>query len=275
MWIVSFWIFPVISACMWIAMLAAMFGNWAIQGYPRYVGMEDGQTIAYISDIGAEGLQPLFIAGSAVTVVFLDLSFIAERWLRHAGQLVPNKGWLDKSAAILSILFSIAGAAGLILLSIFDTVNHNRLHGGFLAMFLVAYLVSAILICVEYLRIGIVYRSQHRVLFASFIIKAFFVVVEIALAIAFGICGWHEPHHRNAAAVLEWVIAIVFTFYVLSFVIDLLPSVRTRRHVPQGEKVLGSPHSSQPEMVYEEPLTHDSAGPNANHNAGYYRGVNV
>ncbi|KAL4868774.1 hypothetical protein BDV12DRAFT_185660 [Aspergillus spectabilis] len=275
MWIVSFWVFPVISACMWIAMLAAMLGTWCVQGYPIYPSMEEGQTIAYISDVGAQGLKPLFITGSVITVVFLDLSFISERWLRHAGQLVPNKGLLDKSAAVLSILFSIAGAAGLILLSIFDTVNHSRLHGGFLAMFLVAYLVSAILICIEYLRIGILYRAHHRVLLASFVIKAFFVVVEIALAIAFGVCGWHQPHNRNAAAVLEWVIALVFTFYVLSFVIDLLPSVRTRRHVPQGEKPMGSSHSDQPDMVYEEPLTHDSTGPNANENAGYYRGAHV
>ncbi|KAL3489158.1 Frag1/DRAM/Sfk1 family-domain-containing protein [Aspergillus germanicus] len=271
MWIISFWIFPVISACMWIAMLAAMLGTWCVQGYPLYPSMESGQTIAYISDVGAQGLKPLFITGSVITVVFLDLSFISERWLRHAGQLVPNRGWFDKSCAIGSIFFSIAGAAGLILLSIFDTLNHSRLHGGFLAMFLVAYLVSAILICIEYLRLGIFYRPHHRVLLISFWIKAFFIVVEIALAIAFGVCGWHRPHRRNAAAVLEWVIALVFTFYVLSFIIDLLPSVRTRNHVPQGEKRIDTPRSEQPGMVYEEPLTQDSMGPNANTSANYYR----
>lgn len=272
MWIISFWIFPVISAVMWIVMLGVMLGVWRAQGSPDYPSMEPGQRIAYISDVGAQGLKPLFITGSVITVVFLDLSFLAERWLRHAGQLVPNKGILDKACAIGSILFSIAGAAGLILLSIFDTYRHSRLHGGFLAMFLVAYLVSAILICIEYLRIGIFYRSQHRVLLASFIIKAIFVVTEIALAIGFGICGWHQPHRRNAAAVLEWVIALVFTFYVLSFVIDLLPSVRTRNHIPQGEKGMGPRHSDQHEMV-EAPLTQDSAGPNANANTNYYRGA--
>ena len=90
----------------------------------------------YISDIGARGLKPLFVAGSVITVVFLDLSFIAERWLRHAGQLVSNKGVFDKTCACLSIFFSIAGALGLILLSIFDTWRHSRLHEGFLVMFL-------------------------------------------------------------------------------------------------------------------------------------------
>lgn len=66
------------------------------------------------------------------------------------------------------------------------------------------------------------------------------------------------------------MIALIFTFYVLSFVIDLLPSVRTRRHVPQGEKRINMAEPS-PELTHEQPLTMDSAGPNAN-NINYYRG---
>ena len=76
------------------------------------------------------------------------------------------------------------------------------------------------------------------------------------------------------------VIAFVFTGYILSFVIDLLPSVRTRRHVPQGEKRPGAemPHAQdvngEPQMSHaaiEEPLTMDSTGPAA----GYYRGQRI
>ncbi|KAA8652252.1 Frag1/DRAM/Sfk1 family protein [Aspergillus tanneri] len=270
-------------------MLLAMLGHWVVVGSPIYASMEKGQTIAYISDVGAQSLKPLFIAGSVVTVVFLDLSFIAERWLRHAGQLVPNKGIFDKACAIGSIFFAVAGALGLILLSIFDTLRHSNLHSGFLVMFLVGYLISAILICAEYLRLGIFYRSQHRVLLASFVIKACFVVVEIALAIAFGVLP--SRGHRNAAAVIEWgkeyshvpcvafptnygsvVIALIFTFYVLSFAIDLLPSVRTRRRVPQGEKrVTMAMNEPEVEVTHEEPLTMDSAGPIAD-DVNYYRG---
>lgn len=86
--------------------------------------------------MGATWLQPLFIAGSAVTVVFLDLAFLSERWLRHAGHLVPNKGVFDKLCAVLSILFSLAGAAGLILLSIFNVRQHKHKHDGFLVLFM-------------------------------------------------------------------------------------------------------------------------------------------
>lgn len=98
--------------------------------------MLTGGFARYISDVGAQRLRPLFITGSVVTVVFLDLAFLSERWLRHAGQLVPNKGFLDKACAVLSVFFAIAGALGLILLSIFDTVQYPRLHDGFLVMFM-------------------------------------------------------------------------------------------------------------------------------------------
>ncbi|EED15313.1 FK506 suppressor Sfk1, putative [Talaromyces stipitatus ATCC 10500] len=266
MWIISFWVFPVISACMWLAMLVAMISTWAAKGKPHYSNMPATRTIPYISDIGATGIQPLFIAGSAVTVVFLDLSFLSERWLRHTGKLVRNKGRFDKACSILSILFSIAGAAGLILLSIFDDVHHRSLHDAFLGLFIGAYLISAVFICMEYLRLGVTYRRQHRILFISFWIKFIFIVVELALAIAFGVLNQHDRGARNAAAVIEWVIALVFTFYVLSFIIDLLPSVRTRHHIPQGEKAFARPSTSSghPEITYEEPVTTDSMGDRAN-----------
>ena len=81
-------------------------------------------------------MKPLFVGGSVVTVVFLDLAFLSERWLRHSNQLASNKGRLDKTCAILSIFFAIAGAAGLILLAIFDTLRHPKMHDGFLALFM-------------------------------------------------------------------------------------------------------------------------------------------
>jgi hypothetical protein len=55
----------------------------------------------------------------------------------------------------------------------------------------------------------------------------------VALAIAFGVCNFRSAY--NAAGVLEWAIAFIFTFYVLSFFIDLLPAVRTKHaRFPRG-----------------------------------------
>lgn len=69
------------------------------------------------------------------------------------------------------------------------------------------------------------YRD-HRVLRTSFWIKLVFVVVEILLAIAFISCT--STGRYNAGAVLEWVIAFIFSFYVFSFYVDLYPAVRTK-----------------------------------------------
>lgn len=139
----------------------------------------------------------------------------------------------------------------------------------------IGYLISAILICAEYLRMGIFYRSQHRILIVSFCIKLAFVIIEVALAIGFGVCMTSsDKSKKNPSAILEWVIAFVFTGYILSFAIDLLPSVRTRRHVPQGEKPTAmsdfnrhNGNGNLPTASLEEPLTTDSAQ--------YYRGARV
>ena len=89
-------VLPFISASMWLGMLLAMFIDWELEGHPHYASMESTQQIAYISDIGAEGLKPLFITGAVITTVFLDLSFASERWLRHTGRLARNLNMAEK-----------------------------------------------------------------------------------------------------------------------------------------------------------------------------------
>jgi hypothetical protein len=179
------------------------------------------------TDVGAQGLKPLFIAMSVVTVVSLDVAFILERWLRHKGKLTPNTSFWQKFYSTCSIIASIAGAAGLILLSIFDTLRHPHLHDGFLVLFIAGYVVSAIFICWEYQRLGIHFR-EHSILRYSFWIKLSFILLELGLAIAFGVTQNQKKY--NAAAVLEWVIALIFFFYVLSFFIDFMPAVRSKNH---------------------------------------------
>jgi len=237
-----------------------MFIRWEVIGHPIYPSMEAGQTIAYISDVGAYGLKPLFITGSVITTISLDLAFMAERWLRHKGRLVPNTSTAQKVLSILAIVCAVAGSAGLILLSIFDTYHHPRLHDGFLLLFIGGFILSAVFLCAEYQRLGIHYR-EHRILRISFWVKLAFILVELVLAAVF--VGTSFTHNRNVAAVFEWIVALVFTFYVLSFLLDLLPSVRSKNHQPQGWR-----HNSDPEKANNSGGTHvplgaDSQGPNA------------
>ena len=190
--------------------------------------MGPGQTIVYISDVGAQYLQPLFIAGCVLTTIFLDAGFIADRILRHRGVLASSTSRVQSALSYAAIVCAVAGTVGLILLSIFDTLRHMRLHNSFLALFIIGYVLTAIFLCAEYQRLGRKYR-QHRVLRASFWIKLAFVVVEVGLAIGFGVCG--RQGMLNAAAILEWSIALIFTFWVMSFVVDLAPASRGEQRV--------------------------------------------
>ncbi|KAI9898213.1 hypothetical protein N3K66_006573 [Trichothecium roseum] len=225
---ISYYWFPVFSSVVWLGMLLGMLLWWVVDEKKRFLSdMEAGMTLPYISDIGAYELKPLFIAGSCVVTLSFDVSFFAERWLRHNGRLVPNRSRAEKVLVVLSIAFALVGTAGLILLSIFDTLRYPTLHDLFLLLFIGGYLISAIFICWEYQRLGIKNR-EHRHLRISFWIKLAFIIAEVALAVAFGVLTFRD--HKDVAAYIEWVIAFVFTFYVLSYVVDLYPATRTKEY---------------------------------------------
>lgn len=122
---------------------------------PHYVSMDPNQKIAYISDIGATSLKPLFIIGCCLTTIFLDLSLISERWLRHTGRLARNTSFGQKILVWLSMLCAAFGTAGLVLLGVYDTRHFPKLHDVYLILFISGYVLSAIFICWEYHRLGI------------------------------------------------------------------------------------------------------------------------
>jgi hypothetical protein len=81
------WI-PAFSAFIWFGTLLSMIITWAATGTPHYVS-QDGN-IPYISDIGADILKPLFIAGCSVTGVGFVLTLLIERILRNHGRYAPS-----------------------------------------------------------------------------------------------------------------------------------------------------------------------------------------
>lgn len=207
--------------------------------------MAADQTIAYISDVGAYHLRPLFIAGSAVTVVSFDIVFLLENWLRHRNRLAPHTHRLEWIFSIIACVFSVIAAAGLILLSIFDTAQYPRVHDYMLGVFVIGYVIAAIFICAEYQRLGI-HQREYRLLRASFWLKLTWIFVFVALAIGkshmcrsshgkssnnttvFAVSM--KDGHANRAAIFEWIIAFLFAIFVASFAIDFLPAVRLRHH---------------------------------------------
>ncbi|EGX92529.1 FK506 suppressor Sfk1 [Cordyceps militaris CM01] len=231
---ISFWWLPIISALVWVGMLLGMLLHWIINDHSRpYAYQDQDISVVFISNVGADVLKPLFIAGSCVVCVFLDLSMLAARWLRHQGRLVPNSSRGERSLAIGTIVFGVMGTMGLILLSVFDTKNYNKLHYVFLLFFLGGYMLSAVCTCCEYQRLGIKHR-EHRDLRASFWAKLAVVLIEGTMAIAFVVTNFTKQN--DVAAILEWAIAFLFTFFILSFVIDLYPAVTTKPHTARFEK---------------------------------------
>jgi hypothetical protein len=200
----------------------------------------------------------MFIAMSAVSVVTFTLSFVFERYLRHTGKLTPNTSVWQKVYSGCATVAAIAGAAGLILLTIFDCKNHNKLHNIFLCVFIGGYIISAIFICWEYQRLGIRYR-QHSILRNSFWVKLTFIILEICMVVAFGVCS--KKHVWNVAAGLEWSIAFIYCCYVLSFFMDFLPAIRSK----------GS-QSSETEMQMAEEGGMRGVGDGAAESQQYFRG---
>merc|ERR1711939_1066168 len=244
MWGVSYWVFPVISGFCWLGMLMGLLIHWTSTGKPRYASMDPTQSIAYISDVGAQSLKPLFIAGSCVTTIFLDLSFLSERWLRHRGRLAKNQTLTEKGLSWLSMFFALIGTCGLILLSIFDTLRHPTLHDIFLLLFIAGYVISAIFLCWEYQRLGIKYR-EHRILRSSFWIKLTFILLEVVLAIAFG---------------------------VFSFFIDLLPAVHTKH---QSKRFGAGGGETQMQMEQNDEFSRAEGGRTGYYNGGVPEGRNT
>ncbi|KAL2888315.1 tyrosine kinase protein [Ceratocystis lukuohia] len=232
---------------------------WAgTQDAVHLVDMNEHQSIAYISDIGALTLKPLFIAGCAVTSVFFAVSFIATRWLRHRGRLLPNVTMFQRTLMYLNIFSVIVGTAGLIFLSIFDAYRHSGVHNACLVLFLLGFIASAIFACWEFRSLRHYYVDEPH-LEASFYTKLAFIIFEGSLAIVFGILV--KTHHRDAAAVVEWILAFIFSFYVFSYVMDLWPAVHTKKpemryHKPQRLAVGssgGSPHTLEQAIVPPPP----------------------
>ncbi|PIL35690.1 hypothetical protein GSI_02420 [Ganoderma sinense ZZ0214-1] len=205
-------------------------------------------SIAYISDIGAEGLKPLFITGCSITAACFVMSLVVERWLRYRGRLVPTMRRRERILSTLAILGSVIGGAGLILLSIFDTKRHHSLHRTFLLVFILGVALSAIFTIAEFHFISRDFEEIRRLRYA-YIVKGVIVAVLILLAIAFTVALYTAS---NAGAVLEWIIAFGFTFYLVTFIWDIRMAKGIQAGELRRERLLAVREEGQGDQVMRE-----------------------
>jgi len=227
------WI-PILTAFVWEGTLLAMLITWLAQGRPRYVTMEGN--IAYISDIGADILKPLFIVGCSITAVGFFLTLVVERWLRHKGRLPPNMRKREIVFSVLAILSSVLAGASLILLSVFDTKRYTTVHRLFLLFFMIGVWLTAIFAVAEYRWLSKDYPYTRRLRLA-YRIKGTIALALILLSVAFGVAMYKAP---EVGAVLEWVIAFGFAFYLISYFWDLRLSKPGKLTNHDHEKPVGS-----------------------------------
>ena len=80
-----------------------------------------------MSDTFAFSKTLVIIMSSIVAALFI-LSLFLERWLRHVDRIPGTIHSKQRTYDIVAIILGIIGAAGLVVLSVFDDQNHATVH---------------------------------------------------------------------------------------------------------------------------------------------------
>jgi hypothetical protein len=215
-----FSIVPVIASIAWFTTLVILFTLWVTNGEPKY--KTTTPHISYISSIGAH-FKTVFVIGGCITAVFFILGLLQFPFLHRTRNIPSSVLWYD----VFALLFGIVSATALVLLTVFDSINHESFHW---AMTLV-FAITAIIVAILNLKAVAHSRTQGRSLRISFFMKTAFVTLGlIALICMIGLmvsCSATDqvltPHCdtvHSISAVFEWSLGILFFIFLLTWVID-------------------------------------------------------
>lgn len=179
-------------------------------------------------------MQPLFISCAAAQGLLFVLSLISERYLRHAGRLLPNHRRREKALAALSIVFGTIGQLGILFVSIFNTRDYSDVHVAMLVVFIVGVGISALLFTAELALLDRAYKEQSR-LRISAVLKVVWFLIALGLVIGFAVCSRNEQEEASAGC--EWSICFFYGFYLLILAYDLAPAAKTRKGQLLEQKV--------------------------------------
>jgi len=211
-------IFPAISSFAWLGTIVALFVLWASHGEIAY--KTGSASISYISTVGAH-YKTLFVVGACVTAAFFAATLLIFLFHhRQANGHLPVRTWSDAVAFLLGI----ASISGLVLLSVFDSIRHDAAHWIFTLIF-----ASGAILCAIFNLIGVsVFRHAKSRKKVSYYLKMLFILSATALLVTMivlivscssnAIDSCNDRH--SAAAVLEWILALLFFVFVLTWVMD-------------------------------------------------------
>ncbi|KAB8215978.1 hypothetical protein BDV33DRAFT_194802 [Aspergillus novoparasiticus] len=142
---------------------------------------------------------------------FLTTKYSIDKEWPHRDARSPawEKVPIHTICAYSSILLSVAGSIGLILLSSFDYIKYTSVHYSKRSIdaeiaFRAAHSICAILLVVQSALACITSKWQHRMLFTIFIIRASLAIIEATLGIVFGFSSRHPGLDGDLSAILEW-----------------------------------------------------------------------
>ncbi|EJD48585.1 hypothetical protein AURDEDRAFT_162542 [Auricularia subglabra TFB-10046 SS5] len=211
-WLLIAWL-PVFASTAWAAGLLALLVTWLAQGQPYYVSESPSQRIAFISDVGADILKPLFVLVCCTVALGFFFTLIIDARLRSIAQVPPSRR--TRVCSGIAIAGAFIGGGALIMLSGFDTRAYETVHRAFLFAFVLGVAVSVISTLVQ----TYPYREPLR--------RAHLARLAFALALIAGMLTFLGTLFAsvNVAAVVEWCIAFGFAPYLVTFYWDLRAGV--------------------------------------------------
>ncbi len=210
---------PIITGVAWLTTLSILFIYWLAQGRPRYPA-QSNPYVAFISDIGAFALQPLFVAGGAITAITLlstilcvHLVFHREYWFQNT--VKPQR--YKKIFSVLACLFQGVSCPCQVCLTVFDNKSYPRMHRILLLGAFAGTALSAV--CTTIVFWGEMWRQEQakklKTRRQSVVVSTTIFGVEFCMGIAFTILLYLKFYRISGS--LEWAMTFLFTFYFLAF----------------------------------------------------------
>lgn len=212
---------PLVTGTVWVITLLTLLIYWLAEGSPRYPGQVNPY-VAFISDIGAFRLQPLFIAGGIITSLTLTATIISVHLARRERRLAAQKpedeqSRYEKWVSILACLFDVAACPCRICITLFDNHGHPSLHRTFLFLSLAGTALSCI--CTAFVLWSEMWTGPakgNELLRRSCVFSNSLLVLEVLLGSIFAGLLWTGQF--KSGGFVEWVMAFVFTFYFWAFI---------------------------------------------------------
>ncbi|KAF2093428.1 hypothetical protein NA57DRAFT_81355 [Rhizodiscina lignyota] len=219
---------------MWLALLIV----WSASGHPHYPTEVYGQTVAFVSDVGARPhFKPVFISLATTTALTFVPIVIAHLCCWTSEDRSLRKSSVLRILSTISIILILLGSACLIGLTVLDLQHHFNVHYALLSASLPGYFFSGVLLCVhDYLRLrhqrcrqnqhsedeekSMVQDSQSPPVKPKALgFRVAVLSVEFVLLTLFSAFCWGNIFY-NAAGVIEWCVVGIFGVYIGSFAMD-------------------------------------------------------